>query len=164
MDNGYTQLVNTYKTVQYRSINFLVVMSGLLAVWMLMFAQVIAAAILIIAAVSAFYFKRYLYVEYEYKFDGGNIEIDKIVAKSMRRKLINFNINNVEILSPESSRSLKALANIPHKKKNFYPVTSKAEIYVAILKFNDKRIRLRFVPDEKFVGLCFKFNRNIVKK
>jgi hypothetical protein len=164
VDNKYNQLVTTYKTVQYRSINFIVVMGIILAIWMLLFGQVVPAVILIIAAAASFYFKRYLYVEYEYKFDSGNVEIYKIIGKSMRKKLIEFNIKDIEILSPESSKSLKALANIPHKKKNLYPVTSKEKIYAAILKLNDERIKLRFVPDEKFVELCFRYNRNVVKK
>jgi hypothetical protein len=164
MSSYYKQLVTTYKTVQYKSIASVTFLSCILALIMIVTYQMVPAVVLILAAVGAAYFKRYLYVEYEYEFDKGEINIYKIVGKLKKQKRITFNIKDVEILAVENSKHLKAINNLPKKKVKFYPVTSKGEFYSAVLRYNEERFQLKFVPDSKFIELCYKYNPKAYSK
>ncbi|WP_243186803.1 hypothetical protein [Clostridium muellerianum] len=164
MNSYYKQLVTTYKTVQYKSLSSVTVVGFILALIMVVTYQMIPAVVLAAAAIGAGYFKRYLYVEYEYEFNKDEISICKIIGKVSRKKCIEFNIKDMEILATESSKHLKAINNLPKKKLKFYPVTSKAEIYSAVVKYNGERVQLKFVPDNQFIELCYKHNSKCVKK
>lgn len=164
MDNYYEQLVTTYKTVKYRSLRFTSYIGVILAILMILIKQIIAGSTLLVISLAIFYLKKYLYVEYEYKFNKGEVIIEKIIAEKSRKEVANFNIKNVELLTKENSKYLKGLADVPKKKIKLYPVTTKKPIYTAVVDQKEKRIQLKFVPDEKFVNLCYKYNPNCVIK
>lgn len=164
MNGYYKQLVTTYKTVQYKALAAVTLMSCILALIMIVTYQIVPAVVLIVTAVGAAYFKRYLYVEYEYEFDKGEINIYKIVGKIKKQKRITFNIKDVEILAVEDSKQLKAINNLPKKKVKFYPVTSKEQFYSIVLRHNGERFQLTFVPDGEFIELCYKYNPKAYSK
>lgn len=164
MDNFYEQLVTTYETIQYKAVGGLTFISGVLAILMMFFGQIVPCIFLIIIAAAAFYFKRYLYVEYEYEFTNGDIDIDKIIEKNKRKRVASFNIKELEILAPDNSGYIKELANLPKKEIRLYPETSKAVVYTAVLKYNGEMVRMKFVPDEEFINLCYRYNPRNVKK
>ncbi|WPC42132.1 hypothetical protein [Clostridium sp. JS66] len=164
MNNYYKQLVTTYKTVQYKSLSSVTFVGLILALIMVVTYQMIPAVVLVVVSFGTAYFKRYLYVEYEYEFNKEEINIHKIIGRVKRKKCISFNVKDIEILAAQNSKSLKAINNLPKKKMKLYPSTSRELIYSAILKYNEERIQVRFVPDNKFIDLCYKHNPNSVKK
>jgi uncharacterized membrane protein len=164
MDNFYEQLVTTYETVQYKAIGGVTFISGALAIFMMLFGQIIPCLFLILIGAGAFYFKRYLYLEYEYEFTNGEIDIDKIIGRNKRKRVASFNIKQVEILAPDNSNHIRDLPNKPKKEIRFYPETSKAVIYTAVLKYNGEMVRMKFAFDEGLINICYKYNPRNVKK
>lgn len=162
MDNFYEQLITTYKTTAYKIVNASFYVFGFLALITLSSLPIfILCAIL---SVAAFFGKKKLYIEYEYVFTNGEIDVDKIVEMKKRSRAANFNIKNVELLAPENSQSVKDFANAPTKVLNLYPKTTDRNLYVAMVTGGNERVQIRFVPDEEFVNLCYKYNPRAVKK
>ncbi|MCT8975854.1 hypothetical protein N4T77_04510 [Clostridium sp. CX1] len=164
MDTCYEQLLTTYKTVKYRSLRFTSCLGAILGILMILVKQIVAGGFLLILSILIFYLKRYLYIEYEYKFNKGELVIEKIVARKDRKKVVYFNLKNVEILAKENSKYLKGLADTPKKKIKLYPVTCKETVYTAIVKDKEQRVQVKFVPDDTLINLCYKYNPNVVKK
>lgn len=164
MDNFYEQLVITHKTVQYKIMNFLTYLAGILALLMMTTFNFIPAIMVLAVAVGAYFFKKKLYVEYEYDFTNGEIDVDKIVEMKKRTRVLTFNIKDVELLAPENSNYVNDFANKPSKVLQCYPNTSEAQVYVAMITGGNERMQLRFVPNEELLAHCYKYNPRAVKK
>lgn len=164
MDNFYEQLVTTYKTFQYKISNILLYITIILSAGLLLIFAFIPAIISILCAVGVYFLKRQFYVEYEYDFTNGEIDIDKILEKSKRMRNLTFNIKDVELLAPEDSIPVKDFVNKPSKILNCYPYTSTNTIYVAMITRGSERVQLRFVPDVTLLEYCFKYNPKAVRR
>lgn len=162
MDNFYEQLVATHKTGIYKLMNIGVYIFGLLSIISLALLPVFIINILI--AVACYFGKKKLYVEYEYAFTNGEIDIDKIVEMKKRKRVMNFQIKEVELLAPEDSYYVKDFSNKPSNIISFYPRATDKKIYVAMITGGNNRAILKFVPDDEFLDLCYKYNPRAVKK
>jgi hypothetical protein len=120
--------------------------------------------ILIAAAVGLFFLKRKLYVEYEYDFTNGDIDIDAIYEMKSRKRVISFHAKEIELLAPLDSDPVKSFSNKPEKVYKLYPSTSKEKLYVAMVTGGTNRAQIIFVPNEKFIEMCFRSNPKAVKK
>ncbi|MGH4139183.1 DUF6106 family protein [Clostridium sp.] len=163
MDNVYEQLVTTYKTAAYKTINattFIFAIMGLLAFSI----NFIFAIVLLCLAVGSFFFKKKLFIEYEYQFVQGEIKIDKIIELKKRIKIVTFNIREVGLLAPEGSDFVKDYSNKPNSIVKCYPNTSKEKVFVAMIMEGNNKMQLMFVPDEIFLEKCYKLNPRVVKK
>ncbi len=162
MDNFYEQLITTYKTTTYKIVNASFYIFGFLALITLSALPIFGACVVLSAV--AFFGKKKLYIEYEYVFTNGEIDVDKIVEMKKRSRALSFNIKNVELLAPEDSSSIKDFANKPDKVLDLYPKTTDKKMYVAMVTGGNERVQIRFVPDEEFLNLCYKYNPRAVKK
>lgn len=115
-------------------------------------------------AVGFFFLKQKLYVEYEYVITNGSVDIDRIVEANKRKKIIEFNIKDVELMGKEDSDEVKSFSNKPEKKLNCITSGNNDKIYVAYLTMGEERCTIRFTPDEKFLDICFKYNPRGVKR
>jgi hypothetical protein len=163
VDHFYEQLVTTYKTGFYKIAN------GVAFVFMLIAMDafnknLIFAVILLALAGACFFYKRNLFVEYEYQFTNGEIDIEKILEKKKRSKVLTFHIKEVGLLAPEDSDAVKDYPNKPKAIVRCYPTTSKAKVYVAMVTEGNNKMQLKFVPDDKFLEHCYKYNPRAVKK
>ncbi len=62
-------------------------------------------------AIASFYLMQSLDLEYEYLYVNGDLDIDKIMNKTRRKKAASFDLANLEILAPAASHSLDAYVN-----------------------------------------------------
>lgn len=118
----------------------------------------------LVISAACFFGKKKFYVEYEYAFTNGEIDIDRIVEMKKRKRVLTFNIKEVELLAQEDSYYIKDFTNMPSEEISFFPSTSERQVYVAMITGGNHRTMLRFVPDEEFLNLCFKYNPRAVKK
>ncbi len=162
MDNFYEQLVTSEKSIIYSLVNILTYIFGALAI--LSFRYIIVAVILAVLAGVCFYFKRFLFVEYEYDFTNGEIDVDAIYEKQRRKRLLTFDARDIELLAEENSNYVKDFSNKPQKEMNLYPKGSSAGIYTAMITGGAERLQLKFAPNERFLDLVFKYNPRAVKK
>ena len=163
MDHVYEQLVTTYKTAAYKTINaatYIFAVMGLLAFSI----NPIFAIVLLCLAIGSFFFKKRLFIEYEYQIVQGDIKIDKIIELKKRSKVVTFNIKEVGLLAWEGSDALKDYSNKPNTIVNAYPNTSTERVFVAIVTEGNNKMQLKFVPDEEFLNRCFKINPRAVKR
>ncbi|MCM0646829.1 hypothetical protein NBE98_00395 [Clostridium swellfunianum] len=162
MDNFYEQLITTYKTSAYKIVNAGFYVFGFLA--LITLGALPIAIVCAILAGAAFFGKKKLYVEYEYVFTNGEIDVDKIVEMKKRSRAVAFNIKNVEVIALEDSDSIKSYSNKPSKVLNLYPKTNDKKVYSAMVTGGNERLQVNFVPDEEFLNLCYKYNPRAVKK
>lgn len=167
MDSFHEQLVTTHKTAKYTMANGATYVLGVLGIMLLGSGNVlgmIPGVLLLGAAVGLFFLKRNFYVEYEYDFTNGELDIDKIYEMKKRKRVISFAIKNLDLLAPEDSYHVKDYSNKPDKVLKLYPDTTEAKVWVAMLTGGTERAMIKFVPNEELIELCYKYNPRAVKK
>jgi hypothetical protein len=163
MDHFYEQLVTTYKTSSYKVVNAMTYVFAGVGIATLS-ANIIIAVIMLCLAGACFFYKRKLFVEFEYQFTNGEIDIEKIIEMKKRSKITTFNIKEVGLIAPEYSDAIKDYSNKPSAIVKCYPDTAKGKVYIAMVTEGNNRMQLRFVPNEKFLDYCYKANPRAVKK
>ena len=168
MDNYHEQLVTTHKTAKYNLANkamYAIGVLGLLGIGGIFSgAAFILGVVFLIIAIGLYFLKRNYYVEYEYNFINGDIEVDKIYEMKKRKRVITFSVKDLKLLAPEGSDHVKDFTNKPDKVLNLFPETSEAKIYVGMLTGGTERAVIRFVPDEQILDYCYKYNPRAVKR
>lgn len=164
MDNFYEQLVTTYKTIHYKSISFIMYLDVILAVIMSLTFNLIPALVLLAGFAGIYFYRRNLYIEYEYDFTNGEMDVDRIIQMKKRKRVLTFNIKDIELLAPEDSDEIKYFSGKPDKIMTCYPPTSRETVYIAMITGGKERLQLRFVPDKELLELCFKYNPRAVKR
>lgn len=163
MDHFYEQLITTSKTGTYKIVNgamYVFAIVGLASFT----TNLILVVILLAMAIVCFFYKQKLFVEYEYQFTNGEIDIEKIIEMKKRSKVVSFNIKEVGLIATDGSAAIKDFYNKPTSIVKCYPSTSKKKVYVAMVTEGNNKMQLMFVPDEKFLELCYKMNPRVVKK
>ncbi|NLZ47864.1 MAG: hypothetical protein GX895_03600 [Clostridiales bacterium] len=164
MDNYYEQLVTSKETPKYIVSRIGMIVATITAVFYLLINQLVFFLIFALIAIILFFIKKRSYVEYEYTITNGDIDVDIIYEQKKRKRVFNFNVKDVELLAPVDSDEIKNFSGIQGKVVKFYPSTSNDRIYAAMLNKGGKKFKVLFVPNEKFIGLCFKHNPKAVKK
>ncbi|MCL2321266.1 MAG: DUF6106 family protein [Oscillospiraceae bacterium] len=167
MDYFYEQLVTvkksaTYTIVKYATFVFAAI--ALVAIMSLNVTGFITGGIFALFAAACFFLKQKLYVEYEYVITNGSVDIDKIIEAGKRKKVIEFNIKDAELIAMEDSEEAKMFPNKPQKKLDCTTNGNKNKVYVAFLTMGEERCTIRFTPDEKFLDISFRYNPRGVRR
>jgi len=163
MDKVYEQLITTSKTSFYKIVTGATYAFAIIGI-VVFSVNIIFAMILLCTAVACFFYKQKLYVEFEYQFMNGEIKIEKILEMKKRSSVTTFNIQQVGLLAPEDSDAVKDYDNKPNAIVKCYPTTARSKVYVAMVTEGNDRMQLRFMPDERFLEDCFKYNPRVVKR
>lgn len=164
MDTFYEQFLTTCKTSTYKIMKIVPYILFVFGAAMLLLGMLLLALVAVLIGAAAFYYKRFLYLEYEYIFTNGEIDIDRILEINTRKRMISFNIKEVELLASEDSAEYKGFANKPADIFQAFPNTSQHKVYVAIINSGNKKLQLRITPDQEFLTCCFKYNPRAVKR
>jgi hypothetical protein len=164
MDNFYEQLENTEKPTKYKIMNGAMYVFAVLSAMFLFALQIILFIIAIAITVALFFLKKKAYVEYEYVFTNGEVDIDVIYEMKKRKRLASFNIKSVELLAEESSYYVKDFSNKPDKQVKGYLANSDKKVYIAMITGGVERLQLFFTPDKGFLDVCCKYNPRAIKK
>ena len=169
MDSFYEQLVTTYKTGVYKFtgiLPYVFIPIGIIFFLMGAVSMVLAVIgiIFIAGGAAAYFLKKYLYVEFEYVFTNGEIDIDKIINVNSRKRVKSFDIKDAELVALEDSYEYKDFSNKPSAIINAFPKTCKDKVFVAVVTRGIEKFQLRFVPNSDFINYCFMRNPRAVKK
>jgi hypothetical protein len=164
MDNFHEQLVTTGKMGIYKFVNVLMYIFFGLTLILLGSANIIPAIVLIVITLGMFLYKGKLFVEYEYAFTNGEIDVDKIIGMRKRTRILTFNIKDIEVLAEENSDFIRDFSTATLKEINAIPRKFNHSAYIAMITGRGQKIQLRFSPDEEFLALCFRYNPRAVKK
>lgn len=120
---------------------FLITLSGLFMI----------IGVVIVAAV-VFFFPR-LNVEYEYVFVDGQIDFDRIVAKSKRKTILRVDMEQTDMVAPKGSRALDGFKNMTLETKDFSSGSKISKPYVIIASVDGKKYQIFFEPSEKMLTM-----------
>lgn len=107
---------------------------------------VILTAVLIILTVFVF---RYFNAEYEYTLVERELTVDKIIAKSYRRRCGVYNIDKIEIMAPYGSDKLIQYDRRNCKTHNYSSNTGTDNSYVIYAPCNNEMVKIILEPNEK---------------
>ena len=158
MDNFAEQLVkkNETKAIRTRRMTLLaggIALTAVLAILtLLQFGNLllIFLGFLLTAAAGygTYYFLQETYVEYEYTFTNGELDVDKIIAKRKRRGMLSTNIRQFTDFG-KYDRSMKEAEDM-----TVIAATDSIAEHEYYADFNDETVgpaRLIFVPDERML-------------
>ncbi|HBM75589.1 MAG TPA: hypothetical protein DD429_08555 [Clostridiaceae bacterium] len=161
MDKYYEQLTPAYKSKSYNLLKYIFYVMIAFSAFTILIVPPLGI-IFVLLAVLLYFIKQTCYVEYEYTFTSGDVDMDKIIEAKKRKRIISFNMADIEILAPKGSSFL----NDVHRGKEIsaYPKDTDRKIYTVILSKNSLMQEISFIPDEEFINLCFRSNPKNVKK
>ncbi|MDF1616694.1 DUF6106 family protein [Petrocella sp. FN5] len=110
-----------------------------------------------------FLFRRFN-VEYEYIFTNGELDIDQIINKNRRKRLLSVHVDNFIIMVPISN---KDYGKDVEKYSKLYDVSSgvlQENTYAAIFDKDSKKIKLIFEPNEKIFDAIRAYIPRKIKK
>lgn len=149
MSDFYTEQLVERKAPAVTSI-LKVIMIGITAV-SFVFTLLIPFAIIvpiILVCVDVVVF-RSMDLEYEYLFVNGNLDIDKIIAKSRRKRVFEMEITDLELIAPAGSPEVRQFQGL--KAQNFSSCTPEGRKYEMIVVKNGEKRRIVFEPNEKIL-------------
>lgn len=107
----------------------------------------ITAAVIIL---TIFVFRNYDY-EYEYSFMSGELDVDKIIARSKRKRMNTFDFNRMELVAPKGSQEAMRLEHGQYKTFDYTSNMPGAKVYVAYVMNNNEVVRVFFEPNDKML-------------
>lgn len=97
----------------------LIVITVLLAVLMFLLVSVPLLVLAVLAGVGAYFVNLFTDLEYEYLYLDKELTIDKVMAKSKRKRVAVYQLDKVEILAPVKSYRLGNYKNRIVKEKDY---------------------------------------------
>ena len=91
-------------------------------------------------------------LEYEYTFVNGELDIDKIMAKSRRKRCVVLNMEQTEIVAPEGAHQLDNYKSTPCKTMDFSSGIAENKKYVMYASFNNEMVKVIFEPNERMIN------------
>lgn len=161
MEKYREQLTEKYQSSLYGLYGFLIVLSGIMFIITLS-VSIVLAVLSIGLGILFFILRKKQFVEFEYIFTNGDIDIDAVYESKSRKRLINFDMNDVIMMAPIGSEYLKGLPK--GKKIIAYPKNTKEKVFVAVISKGGKVSEISFIPDEEMLAYCFRSNPKNVKK
>ncbi|MGN0515007.1 MAG: DUF6106 family protein [Lachnospiraceae bacterium] len=150
-DNFVEQIVECRATGKDTAIKVLMVVFSIISFIFLLIPYIgifLTAAVI----VATFFVFRNSNYEYEYSFVGGELDVDKIIARSRRKKVGSFDFNRVELVAPVDSQEAMRLEHNNYKVINVTSNKADAKVYAAFVMNNNEIVKLLFEPDEKMLG------------
>lgn len=104
-----------------------------------------------------------LNVEYEYLYVNGDLDIDKIMNKSKRKRVFSANVDVMELLAPIDSPRLDQFQNA--KVINLSSGSADARLYALIVSHDGQLAKLIFEPNDTIIeGIFMLAPRKVVRQ
>lgn len=149
--------VSRLPTAKTYLIKFLLVVLTLASMFLALTVSTALFTLVIVCIVAiSFIFPR-LNVEYEYVYCDGQIDFDRISGKAKRKRLLRIDMEQVEIVAPETSHALDSYRNNQsYTLKNFSSLKKDAKPYAIYTISGESRYKILFEPSEKLLE-CMRY-------
>lgn len=108
------------------------------------------------------YLFRNMDVEYEYLYINGNLDIDKIMSKSRRKKAFEMNVSELEILAPAGCPELRPFQGL--KSKDYTSKEEGRKTYEMIVIKNGEKQKIVFEPNDTIIdGMRMYAPRKVIR-
>ncbi len=98
---------------------FLIMLTAVFALFGVLLLNIFGLLIAIAAGVGAYFASMNANIEYEYLYLDKEISVDKVMAKSRRKKAGAFSVEQMEILAPINSHRLDSYRNVNAKTLDY---------------------------------------------
>lgn len=109
---------------------------------------VLSTAILVVLTFMLF---RYYDAEYEYTYVEKNLDVDRIMARSSRKRLGSYDFSKMEIMAYAGHDKLGTYDRMNCKTYNYASGFNPDKEYIVYLNNNSEMVKLVFEPNEKMV-------------
>ena len=162
MDSFFEQIVAIRKGLREYAITLAIWLGALILAGILFFVTVIYPFIstigyFLIFLVFLFAVKltKKLSIEYEYIFTNGTLDVDKIIAKNSRKRMLSFDVSEIDALGKYNQSIIE---NNNFDKKIIACNIEDRDAYYIVKKSASKGKRLLvFAPDERIKGAIKSF-------
>lgn len=149
MSDFYTEhLVKRKTPARDIALKGILILVTVIAFMLVFFIPIAIIAPVIMICLDVFLFRN-MDLEYEYLFVNGNLDIDKIMAKSKRKRIFEMTVNELEVLAPSGAPELRQYQSL--KAQNYSSCTAGAETYEMIVTQNGSKKRIIFEPNSVIV-------------
>lgn len=108
------------------------------------------------------YLFRSMDIEYEYLYINGNLDVDKIMSKSRRKKVFEMNVSELELLAPSGYPELRPFQGL--KSMDFTSGEEGRSVYEMIVLKNGEKKKIMFEPNDTIVdGMRMYAPRKVVR-
>ncbi len=109
-----------------------------------------------VLVVAVIIFLTYLYfknndVEWEYALVEKSMYVDKIMKKSKRKRMGEYDLTKTEVMAPEDSSYIKEYANRNLKVCDYSSLIPENKKYAMVILNNNELIKLILEPDERML-------------
>lgn len=159
-------MVEQKKTPMRWAVEFVVLFAAIcLTIAMILFFNLVLFLPAILLFVAFYLVHKYNFIEYEYTYIEGQLDIDRIYAKSRRKSVAKIDMEELIIIAPQGSRDVSN-----YERDNAVTARdctsrlSDRKIYEAVYKNTKGTYRILFEPDENMLDLIAVRNpRKVVK-
>jgi hypothetical protein len=114
-------------------------------------------------AALCFLFRGRLRIEYEYSFTNGTVDIDMVINNSQRKRLLSFNIRNVDIMAPVPSQDFNRYDTMPNVRRINAFLNRNAPKYFLYYRTDDQKNLVVIEPSREMAELMKQYNPSKVK-
>lgn len=158
MDNIYEQLNRVEKSPLYSIMKLLSYIFFALGVAFAISLNLLLSAASFILGLILFISKNKFFLEYEYTYIKGKIDIDVIKEKNKRKKIISFNVKDIEAYGDENSSGIEKYRRMG-KLINAVATNDKNKVYGIYVIIENQKYYIRLTPDQNLYDLINKNNR-----
>lgn len=160
MENVYEKCVVKPRDIKDNLITLFVVVGAIALIVMGFIVEPVRKyifAVIVLAAYLAYKIITDMNIEFEYTLAGNSISMDKIYNKRRRKRMINCDLTDFDIVAPVSSAYYEE-----HKGNVARTITAvsgdnKTDEYFGLLEYNGKRTMLVFEADDRAISHIKKF-------
>lgn len=154
MDKFYELMVTPNNDKKYNIVNSLFIISLILDIVLFIIYPIIMFFVAIIITIPSFFIKRKAFVEYEYEFTEGDLDVSAIYEKKRRKYLIGIDIRKIECMAPKDHELCKRYKVF--KEASYYcGILDNKKVYSIIVKEDGKFNKYNVFLDKKMVDLCY---------
>ncbi len=149
MNDYYTeQLVKKQTDMKDMLIKALLVAATIVSFLIILMFPIGLILPVLMIVLDVFMFRR-LNVEFEYLFVNGDLDIDKIMNKSKRKKAFSANVADMEMLAPADAVELRQYQNA--KTVDFTSRTGQGKVYALIVSGHGEITKVLFEPNNTII-------------
>ncbi len=117
---------------------------------LLMTGSMILFIVAIAAGVGTYFAFNYTDVEYEYVYINGEFSIDRILAKSKRKRIERFDTGRIEVVAPLKSRWLDGFTHKKYRECDYSTGVVTQNSHIFVMYYNEGK-RVLFEPSREFM-------------
>lgn len=153
MDIFIEKIINKKKDTKDKLYVAGIILAGILLtaiVFIVPILSVFSPALFAIILFFGYHFAKSRNIEFEYAVTNGDIDVDKIIARSKRKRVLSVLTNDIEIVANIKSDKYSDYKNIT---KRIEAVTSMDDdnIYFLVATYKGERTILFFQPDQRMI-------------